>query len=180
MDINFVTFQNGDSFYEELSKKYRRHKKGAFILAPSGAGKTHFCKAQTEPHWIDGDDLWLDAGAHPHPSTKWWTKGIEVINHVDQRSDVVTKEARLQGFWVIGASCFWLRPDAIVIPDWDTHVEYIKHRQENDYDGGATLDALEQVKTHIEVIKKWHTDFDVPLFKSVEAAAESFSVAENL
>jgi hypothetical protein len=168
-------FQDGTSFYQDLGKRYTKHNKGFFILAPSGAGKTHFCKAQTEPHWIDGDDLWIDAGAQPHPSSKWWEQGIEVIHRVDQRSDVITMEAKRLGFWIVGASNFWLQPDAIVIPDWETHVDYIKYRQENNYDGGAMLDALGQVREHVEVIMKWHTDHGVPMFNSVEDAAQSFT-----
>jgi len=173
MSISPVVFQNGQHFYDELAKTYTKHDKGLFILAPSGAGKTHFCKAQTTPHWIDGDDLWTGAGAHP--PVQWWTMGIEAINRIDQRSDVVTMEAMLQGFWIIGASNYWLKPDAIVIPDRDTHISYIKHRQENNYDGGATVDALEQVWGHIEVIERWHTEHDVPQFQSIEEAVKNLT-----
>lgn len=173
MVLKSVIYSDGDSFYDALGDKYIKHKYGLFILAPSGAGKTHFTKSQTEQHWIDGDDLWIDAGAQPPPSEKWWDQGIDIINRVDQRSDVITSEAKQKGFWIIGASSYWLPPDAIVIPDWDTHVSYIKNRQENNYDGGATLDALEQVKTHIEFIEKWNTEHGVPKFKSIQEAVDS-------
>jgi len=174
--MNFppVTFQDNQQFYNEFGTKYQRHNKGLFILAPSGAGKTHYCTNQAEPHWIDGDELWMSSGAHP-ADIAWWTGGEDTINRVDQRSDVVTMEAKRQGFWIMGASNYWLRPDAIVIPDWETHTGYIKHREETNYDGGATSDALEQVKSHIEVIKKWHTDHGVPLFNSIEEAVSSLA-----
>lgn len=171
INIDPVIFSDGKKFYERLAVKYRKHEKGYFILAPSGAGKTYFCNNQSEPDWIDGDELWMGAGAHP--DIPWWTMGNEVINKIDKRSDVITQEAMDEGFWIIGASNFWLQPSAIVIPDWETHKLYIKKRHEGNYDGGATPDDHEQVLEHIETIKKWHTDYGVPLFKSVNEAAEA-------
>lgn len=166
-----VTFQDNQSFYDGIAAKYTRHPTGLFILAPSGSGKTYFCQNQPSTDWIDGDILWESSGAHP--GIAWWTGGEEVIHRVDQRSDVITMEAKLQGFWIMGASNYWLKPDAIVIPDWETHVAYIKEREENHYDGGATSDALEQVKSHIAVIEKWHTDHGVPKFTSIDDAVNA-------
>lgn len=173
MDIEPVVLSDGTNYFNELSKKYRKHKKGLFIMAPSGAGKTYFCEHQDEPHWIDGDELWVAAGAHPHGP--WWLEPLEVINRIDQRSDVVTMEAKEAGFWVVGASNYWLQPDAIVIPDWNTHKKYIAARHANNYDGGATPDDHDQVLHHIEWIKKWHTDHGVPQFTSVQEAAEALT-----
>ena len=177
MALNPVIFNDGSDFFVDLATKYKKHKNGLFILAPSGAGKTHYIKSQTENDWIDGDYLWEDSNAHPDFKEKWWTQGIEVINRVDQRSDVITLEATDQGFWIMGASNYWLKPDAIVIPDWDVHVNYIKHREENNYDGGATSDALGQVKEHIETMLKWHNDHDVPVYKSIAEAVENLTNA---
>lgn len=165
-----IVLKNGTDFFKNLSKEYIKHNNGLFILAPSGAGKTYFCQHQTEPHWIDGDDLWMATGAHP--DGPWWTGGIEVINLIDKRSDLVTNEAKLQGFWVIGASNYWLKPDAIVIPEWQTHQQYIKDRHQNNYDGGATPDDHGQVLGHIEVIKKWHSEHGVPQFETIQKAVE--------
>jgi hypothetical protein len=72
------------------------------------------------------------------------------------------------GFWVIGASARWLKPDALVLPDWETHKKYIKHREEHDYDGGATSDKLDGVIYHRELLKKLFPD--VPVFQSVDDA----------
>lgn len=130
-----------------------------------------FCKNQTEPHWIDGDELWTAARAHPY--TAWWKEPIEVINRIDQRSDVITVEAKLHGFWIMGVSNYWLKPDAIVIPDWETHKKYIANREGANYDGGATSEDLSQVEGHIVFIKKWHTDFGVPLYTSIDEAVEA-------
>lgn len=173
MNITPVIFSSGDDFYAQLLKKYISHEKGLFILAPSGAGKTHYCKNQSEPHWIDGDELWQTSGAHPEGP--WWTEPLEVMNRVDRRSDIITMEAKEQGFWIIGASNNWLQPDAIVIPDWETHKKYIKHRQETNYDGGATDKDHEQVLSHIAWIEKWNTDHGVPKFNSVEEAVTAIS-----
>jgi hypothetical protein len=175
MQLNPVVFSDGKAFYEALGKKFIQHDKGLFILAPSGVGKTHFCTNQKVQHWIDGDELWIGAGAQPPFSEKYWTKGVKIINQVEQRSDVITMEAKLQGFWIMGASCYWFQPDAIVIPDWETHKAFIKHRETNNYDGGATSDALQQVLNHIEVIKDWHDKHGVPKFASIEDAVNSLS-----
>lgn len=173
MNITPVIFEENESFYTEFGKAYTKHKKGLFILAPSGSGKTYFCKNQTEQNWIDGDELWMAAKAHPDAA--WWKEPIEVINRIDQRSDVVTVEAKQQGFWIMGASNYWLKPDAIVIPDWETHLRYIKNREGSSYDGGATSDDVTQVKTHIEFIRRWNTDFGVPLYKSIDEAVAALT-----
>lgn len=173
MHIPPLVFQNGDELYSEFQKKYKTHDEGLFILAPSGAGKTHFCTHQTEQNWIDGDELWMAAGAHP--DGPWWTQPIEVINRVDNRSDVITMEAKALGFWIMGASNLWLKPDAIVIPDWEAHIKYIKHREETNYDGGATSEGLAQVQDHISVIKKWNSEHGVPMFKTIEEAVEALT-----
>lgn len=173
MQIFPVILRDGTSFYTKLQSDYTKHNKGFFILAPSGVGKTHYCKNQVEKHWIDGDDLWITSGAHP--DIAWWTMGEDVINHVDARSDIVTLEARMQGFWIMGASNQWLKPDAIVIPDWDTHTSYILSRETEGYDGGATSADHAQVKSHIEVIRKWHTDHGVPLYTSISGAVNALT-----
>lgn len=173
MHLPPVVFSDGADFFDELGSKYKTHDKGLFILAPSGAGKTHFCQGQSEPDWIDGDELWLSSKAQPEGP--WWTQGIEVINRVDQRSEVITMEAKLKGFWVMGASNYWLKPDAIVIPDWETHREYIRKREQENYDGGATSEALEQVIEHMQTITKWHTEHGVPKFESIDAAVSALT-----
>lgn len=164
-----VVFADGSFFYKKLAKKYVTHKKGFFILAPSGAGKTHFVKNQKKQHWIDGDILWEDSGAHP--AAPWWTMGMDVINEVDQRSDVITEQAKKLGFWVMGASNFWLKPDAIVVPHWNTHKKYILAREKGDYDGGATTKDFAQVLGHrkliLEYVKK-----GVKRFKSIQEAVD--------
>ena len=60
-------------------------------------------------------------------------------------------------------------PDAIVIPDFETHLEYIKHRENNNYDGGLTSEDLDKIKN----IRKYYSRFKkngVPIFKSVDEA----------
>ena len=173
MYIPPVTFIENPAFYDKLTQKYKPHSKGLFILAPSGAGKTHFCNNQTEPNWIDGDKIWYSAKAHPKGA--WWLEPGEKIGRIDARSDIITYEAKAQGFWIIGASNQWLKPDAIVIPEWDTHVAQIKHREENGYDGGATSNDLEQVKLHINIIRRWNTEESVPIFKTVAEATKYLS-----
>lgn len=173
MKIAPVVFSDDDTVYKEFAKHYVQHKNGLYIVAPSGAGKTHFCQNQTEKHWIDGDDLWIAAKAHPEGP--WWKEPIPVMDRIDQRADVITMEAMHQGFWIMGSSTYWLKPSAIVIPDWETHKEYIAARHHGNYDGGATPEDHSQVLGHIEFIKTWHTDHGVPLFSSIEDAVKALT-----
>jgi hypothetical protein len=163
-----LIFADGTSVYNELGKKYITHKVGYFILAPSGAGKTHFVKSQDEMNWLDGDDLWMAANAQP--DGKWWLGGIDNITEVDQRSDVITIQAKKLGFWIVGASNSFLKPDAIVIPNWQTHQGWIASREKSNYDGGATTGELDQVVSHREWIAKWEEQ-GVPKFETVDEAA---------
>ena len=163
-----LIFGDGTEVYKELAKKYIAHKSGYFILAPSGTGKTHFIKNQKEQHWIDGDEVWMMAKAHPEG--EWWLEDISVIDEIDQRSDVITVEAKKLGFWIMGASNYWLKPDAVVIPDWETHKGFILKRETGEYDGGATSKDFERVKKSRNWMSRWEAE-GVPIFQSIEEAA---------
>jgi hypothetical protein len=171
LNLDFDTpliFADGTSYWSKVAQEHVVHKKGFFILGPSGAGKTHFVKNQTEPHWLDGDTIW--SGANASPSGEWWLRSGEDIGIIDSRSDVMTVQAKQLGLWVVGASNYWLKPDAIVIPHWSTHQKYIRHREQNNYDGGAKSDAFEQVLWHRKWIMRYLKQ-GVPQFKSVQEAA---------
>lgn len=164
-----VIFTDGSYLFETFAKEYITHKKGLFIMAPSGVGKTYFIKSQKEKHWIDGDDLWKSA--HAHPKDGWWLEPDEFMDEIDRRSDMMTEQAKKLGFWIMGASNFGLKPDAIVIPHWSTHKKYIKHRETHNYDGGATSDRLNQVLEHRKTILRWEKK-GVPKFRSVKEAVD--------
>lgn len=162
-----LIFADGSTFYEEFAKEYITHKRGLFILAPSGSGKTHFISRQKEKHWLDGDALWEASNAHPKGA--WWLESLEVINEIDQRSDVITAQAKKLGFWILGASNNWLKPDAIVLPHWSTHKRYIQAREQTHYDGGATSKDFKQVLGHRQWIRLWARR-GVPVFQSIQEA----------
>lgn len=163
-----LVFSDGTKVYNELAKVYKTHSVGYYILAPSGAGKTHFVNSQEEKHWIDGDLLWMSANAHPDGT--WWLEGIDKIQEIARRSDVITEQAKQLGFWVIGADKDTIVPDAIVIPPWDIHKKYIAAREKRNYDGGATSADFGQVLGH----RKWIEEScaGVPKFESVKEAAD--------
>ncbi|HEY8999250.1 MAG TPA: hypothetical protein VIM53_02935 [Candidatus Saccharimonadales bacterium] len=163
-----LVFADGTAYWNKITEQYRTHKRGFFILGPSGSGKTHFVKNQTEPHWIDGDVLWC--GANAAPAGQWWLRSGEDIIMIDSRSDVVTQQAKSLGLWIVGASNYWLKPDAIVIPHWSTHQKYIRYRETHNYDGGAKSDAFAQVLWHRRWIMKYAKQ-GVPQFRSVQEAA---------
>jgi hypothetical protein len=169
-----LKFTDGTIIYKKLAQEYLTHKKGFFILAPSGAGKTYFIKNQKEKHWIDGDLLW--EATHAHPKGAWWLESLEIMDEIDQRSDVITVQAKKLGFWIMGASNFWLKPDAIVLPHWNTHKKYIRTRETTNYDGGATSDRLSQVLEHRKWIRGWIKK-GVPAFKSIQEAVNYLSTS---
>lgn len=164
-----VIFADGTQFFTELSKKYLTHKKGLFILAPSGSGKTYFTTRQEQPNWIDGDYLW--AATNADLSGDKWGDDFEVVQEINNRSDVITQQAKKLGFWVIGSSNNSLKPDAIVLLPWNLHKRYILKRHQNNYDGGATPEDLLGVIAHRRWIRKWKKQ-GVPCFASIEDAVD--------
>lgn len=173
MNLDPIVFADGTDYFNQLEKKYKRHDKGLFIMTPSGAGKTYFCKQQKEPHWIDGDDLWLETGAMPESA--WWDQGAHVINRVEQRCDTITAAAVDSGYWILGSANFWLKPNAIVIPTLDVLMKQIKQREQEGYDGGLKAEHLEQLITHIGIIRDWSIKFGVPEYRSVQEAVEALT-----
>ena len=167
-----ISFADGSTIYKAFSKKYRLHKKGLFILAPSGVGKTYFIKQQKTSEWMDGDALWEATNAHPKGS--WWLEPLETITEIDQRSDIVTAQAKKLGFWMMGASNAWLKPDAVVLPDWKTHQKYIITREQTNYDGGATSKSFAQVQNHRKWMRRWAKQ-GVPIFTSIQEAVDALT-----
>ena len=180
-----LVFQDGTQFFNDVATQYVKHDYGLFILAPSGTGKTHYINQQQERDWIDGDELWVATNAHPNNA--WWEAGdtAQSLREVDLMSDIMTHQATKQGFWVMGASNLWLRPDAVVLPDWEVHKSYIAHREQNNYDGGATTEKLQQVLDHRKRIEAHATSTPeaqhildttkaspVPIFQTIAEAVE--------
>lgn len=164
-----LVFADGTEIYDKVANEYARHKKGFFVLGPSGVGKSHYIRNQdiNEKHWVDADQLWRWTRAMPLGA--WWEK-LEDITEVEQKCDIITAEAKKQGFWMLGSACNWLTPDAIVVPRWQTNVKYIKIREKN-YDGGITTERLPQLKAHREEILSWQKK-GVPRFYSVQEAVD--------
>jgi hypothetical protein len=83
-----LMFTDGTEVYKKLTEEYKVHKKGLFILAPSGAGKTYYINNQKEKNWIDGDVLSLETNAQP--DGEWWFENFDIIDEIEQRIDIVT------------------------------------------------------------------------------------------
>ena len=166
-DTTPIVFSDGTDIYNELKKKYITHSKGYFIYGPSGVGKTHFINKQKENKWIDGDILWEATNAFP--KGEWWNLSIDEMDCIERRADVITEQAKKLGFWIIGASSVNMIPDAIVIPDFDTHLKYIKYRETHNYDGGIKSDELDKIIRNREYYSRFQKN-GVPIFKSVDEA----------
>lgn len=162
-----VIFADGSNVYDKLKQNYITHNKGLFIYGPSGVGKTYYIKHQKVKNWIDGDVLWEACNAFPRGD--WWNLSGEEIDTIERRADVITEQAKKLGFWIIGASSVNMIPDAIVIPDFDTHFKYIKYREEHNYDGGIKSDDIEKIKRNREYFSRFKEN-GVPIFTSVDDA----------
>lgn len=164
-----VIFTDGSQTFARLkTRQLAQHEVGLFILAPSGAGKTHFVINQKDKNWIDGDELWPLCGADYTDDA--WHDNFEEVMEINARCDIVTLQAKKQGLWVIGSSNLFLQPDAIVLPDWETHKAFIQKREQLRVGDGATSDDLEGVIAHREWIRGWMS-YGVPCFESAQDAA---------
>lgn len=166
-----VVFSDGTSVFNKLKEAYITHSTGRFILSSSGTGKTHYIKSQSDKHWIDGDYFWPLTNADLLHDD--WEHDFELVMEVNSRCDAMTYQAKKQGLWILGSSNNWLKPDAIVKLDEDTQRDYIRKRQKNGLDGGATDRDFEGVLRHNAFIMRW-AEQDVPVFDSVELAANYF------
>ena len=162
-----IIFTDGTKFYAQLASEYATHPKGLFILAPSGSGKSYFINNQTDKDWMDGDYLWPATNADL--STDDWAYETGSVHEINRRSDVMTYQAKKLGFWIIGSSNESLKPDAIVIPPIETHLEYIKKRQSTVNSNGAKTEDIDGVLAHRVIIETWKSE-GVPCFDSVEEA----------
>ena len=170
-----VVFQDGSKVYDMLKAKYITHKKGAFIYAPSGVGKTFYIQKQKENHFIDGDYLWGVCGALP--IGEWWLGPIEMLDVYESRADFITEQSRNMGFFILGASRVNTIPDAIVLPPLDVHISYLKKREQN-YDGGLKSDDIEKIKRARERALKAKGPKTL-VFQSVEEACAHFLSLEE-
>jgi hypothetical protein len=172
--IDPVCFKRGEKVFEQFMEKYIVHRRGLFIVGPSGCGKTYFVKHQREKHWIDGDILWTKTGAAPKRA--WWAEGTEIIDEVDRKSDVITMQAKKLGLWVVGASFFGIKPDAIVIPTWERHQKNILKREKYHYGGGATSKDFEKMVEYRKFLRKYATDNKIPVFKTMTEAVDYLTI----
>lgn len=164
-----LIFSDGTEIYNNLKQEYKTHKKGYFIYGPSGVGKTYFINNQKEKNWIDGDVLW--DSCHAFPQGDWWNLSGAEIEFVERRADIITEQAKRLGFWIIGASSVNMIPDAIVIPNFETHLNYIKYRENHNYDGGIKSDDLDKIKRNRDYYARFKEQ-GVPIFKSVDDAVD--------
>ncbi len=165
-----LIFTDGTVVYDDLAKEYIRHTKGYFIAAPSGAGKTYFIDHQEAKHWIDGDTLWMATNAHP--KGEWWLKELYEINEIERRSDVITEQAKKYGFWIIGVDCYSILPDAVVIPNLETHKQYLQIRADDPKnDGGQTIDKLDSILRARRYFESF-AEKGVPIFRSIAEATD--------
>lgn len=167
-----LIFTDGSLVYNDLKKEYNIHSQGFFIYAPSGVGKTYFINKQIEKDWIDGDLLWSKTFAFPNDD--WWNRPGNEIDTIERRADVITEQAKKLGFWIMGASCVSINPDAIVIPPLNIHLKYIINRENNNYDGGLTSENIDRIKSFRKYVLRYKKQ-GVPCFKSVDEAVHYLS-----
>lgn len=115
-------FSYGKKIYDKYTKKYKykKHKKGYFILGPPGIGKTFYVKNQKTKNWIDQDDLFNELNINWHLNNNNNNKDDFKLNYL--RCDYMNEQTKLLGFRIIGALYWEYLPDAIVIPPLKQHI----------------------------------------------------------
>lgn len=163
-------FSNGSKVYKKYDKKYKRHEKGLVILGPPGIGKTtfirkdekHIWKSGRKLDWIDQDDLLHELGVDWHFNLN--NQHDFRLNYM--RADYITEQSKKLGYWLIG-SLFWeYKADAIVIPPWEIHSEYVKKR------GDLNPHMVKQIR---KLLFKQAKQMKIPLFLSIEDAVENLT-----
>lgn len=163
-------FSNGSKVYKKYDKKYKRHEKGLVILGPPGLGKTTFVRKNEEDiiksgqklDWIDQDDLLHELGVDWHFNSN--NQDDFRLNYL--RADYITEQSKQLGYWLIG-SLFWeYKADAIVIPPWSIHREYVKKRRD------LNPHMVKQIR---KLLFKQAKQMKIPLFLSIEDAVESLT-----
>lgn len=82
------------------------------------------------------------------------------------RADYITEQSKQLGYWLIG-SLFWeYKADAIVIPPWSIHGDYVKKRTD--------LNPV-MVKQVRKLLFKQAKQMKIPLFTSIEEAVAALT-----
>jgi hypothetical protein len=166
-----IQFVKNPDLYNKALEKAAKHKVGYFIFAPSCSGKSYYLDRASTNDWIDGDFIWEDSGAHPPVATKWWQDSdVDNLDLIDIKADIVTDEVRKMGGWIMGASTYFLRPDAVVLLPWATHKSYaLKRANELNSSGEQKIEKLKRMRrSYFKRFKK----NKVPVFKSIEEAVK--------
>lgn len=136
-----------DLIHEWFTPKAR----GAVILAPPGAGKSYWIQKHPEAGWEDADML------YEHDENFEGTASEEEKEAYYKNIDQRLQESRDKGVKVL-SSLFWeFVPDAVVIPDEKVHKQYVKNREDLNWD-------------FVQEIRKILNDMDVPHFKKIDDA----------
>ena len=122
-------FTSGKRKYNSIDKKYKCHKKGYYILAPPGSGKSYYIRH------LDGEKKdWLDADILCNACNTCWhlnkKNPVELrLNYL--RNEYIIEQSRALGYRILG-SLFWedIKPDAIVMPDYKDHKKLFQKRND--------------------------------------------------
>ncbi len=162
-------YTDASDIYSKYSKEYKRHSRGAVILAPPASGKTTFIRgvSNLNKEWIDSDDLFADLGADWHYREK---EGDNMrLNYT--RCDYLHSQSKSYGFRILGCLFYDYNPDAIVILPIELHNKYLESRPDLNYD----------VVMHVRraLIHKSKQE-DIPLFDNIHDAVDYISVVLDL
>ena len=152
-------FSDASDIYDNYSKKYKRHKKGAIILAPPGSGKTTYIRKLEEKDclcdWIDSDDLFKDLGADWHQSMN------DKLNYT--RCDYLHEQSKYYGFRILGCLFYDYNPDAIVVLPFELHKKYLENRPDLD------VNIVKEVR---KVLEEKSREKNIPLFDNIDDAIQ--------
>lgn len=137
------------------------HPKGLFVVAPSGAGKSHYIKSHEK--WTDQDPFLAEFGEG---------KG-NLSESKLRRADDITFQLKKRGGWVMGAT--WWNPqhvDAFVVPPEST----IKSRLRQKTDKFPDSYYDDEIKPHIENdIKPLAKEHNIKIYESFDQCTRALS-----
>lgn len=163
--MSLFKFCDGTDVYKKYAKKYKQHDIGYVILGPPGIGKTTYIQKDEKAvwargekkDWIDQDDLFNELGVN-------WSQNVDNqedfrLNYL--RADYISEQSKKLGFRLIG-SLFWeYKADAIVIPEWNQHKQFIEKR--GDLDKKMVLEVR-------KLLEEQSKKLNIPVFTTIEAA----------
>ena len=144
------------------------HEQGIIVLAPPGSGKSTFVRSHEQ--WVDVDEF---LGRYLNFHTERWHSVRRTEKEIEEHyreCDRYLDAMRNAGLWVVG-SLFWdYIPDSIVIIPERKHADYVKHRDDLDWE------AAKKVRIFLEKMARKKS---IPVFNNWDALVQAHATTHK-